>query len=43
VFGTFLNSDADTLYFTARPNQQTNGLFGKIVAQPSADNGQAMQ
>jgi uncharacterized protein (TIGR03118 family) len=43
VFGTFLNSDADTLYFTAGPNQQTNGLFGKIVAQPSADNGQAMQ
>jgi uncharacterized protein (TIGR03118 family) len=34
VFGTFLNSDADTLYFTAGPNQQTNGLFGKIVAQP---------
>jgi len=43
VFGTFLNSDADTLYFTAGPNQQTNGLFGKIIAQPSADNGQAMQ
>jgi uncharacterized protein (TIGR03118 family) len=35
VFGTFLNSDADTLYFTAGPNQQTNGLFGKIVAQPN--------
>jgi uncharacterized protein (TIGR03118 family) len=34
VFGTFLNSDADTLYFTAGPNQQQNGLFGKIVAQP---------
>jgi uncharacterized protein (TIGR03118 family) len=43
VFGTFLNSDADTLYFTAGPNQQTNGLFGKIVAQPSEDNDQAMQ
>jgi len=28
VFGTFLNSDGDTLYFTAGPNQQTNGLLG---------------
>lgn len=37
-FGTFLNSDADTLYFTAGPNQQQNGLFGKIVAQPMTDN-----
>ena len=37
VFGTFLNSDADTLYFTAGPNQQQNGLFGKIVAQPDTD------
>jgi uncharacterized protein (TIGR03118 family) len=36
VFGTFLNSDADTLYFTAGPMQQQNGLFGKIVAQPSS-------
>jgi uncharacterized protein (TIGR03118 family) len=41
VFGTFLNSDADTLYFTAGPNQQQDGLFGKIVAQSST--GQAMQ
>jgi uncharacterized protein (TIGR03118 family) len=40
VFGTFLNSVADTLYFTAGPNQQTNGLFGQIVAQPGD---QAMQ
>ncbi len=30
VFGTFLNSGTDTLYFTAGPNQQQNGLFGKI-------------
>jgi uncharacterized protein (TIGR03118 family) len=37
VFGTFANSDADTLYFTAGPNQQTNGLFGTIVAQPRSD------
>jgi uncharacterized protein (TIGR03118 family) len=37
VFGTFRNSDADTLYFTAGPKQQTNGLFGKIVAQPGPD------
>lgn len=36
VFGTFANSDADTLYFTAGPNQQTNGLFGRIMAQPRA-------
>jgi uncharacterized protein (TIGR03118 family) len=33
IFGTFRNADADTLYFTAGPNQQQNGLFGKIVAQ----------
>jgi uncharacterized protein (TIGR03118 family) len=37
VFGTFLKSDADTLYFTAGPNEQTNGLFGKIVAMPAVD------
>jgi hypothetical protein len=43
VFGTFLNSDADTLYFTAGPNQQTNGLFGKIVAQPQQQNAQGQQ
>jgi uncharacterized protein (TIGR03118 family) len=36
-FGTFLNSDADTLYFTAGPNNQTNGLFGSLVAQVRAD------
>lgn len=41
VLGTFLNSGTDTLYFTAGPNQQQNGLFGKIVAQPSADNDRA--
>jgi uncharacterized protein (TIGR03118 family) len=40
VFGTFLNSDADTLYFTAGPNQQSNGLFGKIVAQPQQQSAQ---
>jgi uncharacterized protein (TIGR03118 family) len=34
VFGTFRNSDADTLYFTAGPNNQTNGLFGKITPVP---------
>jgi uncharacterized protein (TIGR03118 family) len=36
-FGTFLNSDADTLYFTAGPNNQTNGLFGSLVAQVRTD------
>jgi hypothetical protein len=35
VFGTFLHSDGDTLYFTAGPNNQTNGLFGEIT--PAAD------
>jgi uncharacterized protein (TIGR03118 family) len=41
LFGTFRNADADTLYFTAGPNQQQNGLFGKIAAQPSPDNDRA--
>ena len=31
-FGTFAGSDPDTLYFTAGPNNQTDGLFGKITA-----------
>jgi uncharacterized protein (TIGR03118 family) len=31
-FGTFAVSDGDTLYFTAGPNNQTNGIFGKIQA-----------
>jgi uncharacterized protein (TIGR03118 family) len=35
AFGTFLHSDGDALYFTAGPNNQTNGLFGKIT--PAAD------
>jgi uncharacterized protein (TIGR03118 family) len=37
VFGTFLNSVADTLYFTAGPNNQTDGLYGTIVAQPETN------
>jgi uncharacterized protein (TIGR03118 family) len=40
-YGTFRNSDADTLYFTAGPNQQQNGLFGKIVAQPQPEDDRA--
>src|SRR5205807_4779533 len=28
-FGTFAASDGDTLYFTAGPNGETDGLFGK--------------
>ena len=36
-FGTFTNSDADTLYFTAGPNNQNNGLFGSLVAQVRAE------
>jgi uncharacterized protein (TIGR03118 family) len=43
VFGTFLNSDADTLYFTAGPDQQRDGLFGKIVAEPRTDDDRAMR
>jgi uncharacterized protein (TIGR03118 family) len=43
VFGTFRNADADTLYFTAGPNQQQNGLFGKIAAQPQAGDEHAMK
>jgi uncharacterized protein (TIGR03118 family) len=42
-FGTFRNSDADTLYFTAGPNQQQNGLFGKLVAQPRPEDEHAMK
>jgi uncharacterized protein (TIGR03118 family) len=42
-FGTFRNSDADTLYVTAGPNQQQNGLFGKIVAQPRPEDEHAMK
>jgi uncharacterized protein (TIGR03118 family) len=34
VFGTFRNSDGDTMYFTAGPKNQTNGLFGKITPAP---------
>jgi len=41
VFGTFLNSDADTLYYTAGPNQQQDGLFGKIAAQSSSNSAMA--
>jgi hypothetical protein len=41
-FGTFRNSDADTLHFTAGPNQ-TNGLFGKIAAQPRLEDEHAMK
>ena len=43
VFGTFLNSDADTLYFTAGPDQQRDGLFGKILARPRTDDDSAMR
>jgi uncharacterized protein (TIGR03118 family) len=43
AFGTFLNADADTLYFTAGPNQQQNGRFGRIVAQPRPEDENAMK
>lgn len=31
-FGTFAGSDGDTLYFTAGPNDEADGLFGKLTA-----------
>lgn len=31
-FGTFAASDGDTLYFTAGPNDEADGLFGKLTA-----------
>jgi uncharacterized protein (TIGR03118 family) len=38
-FGTFAVSDGDTLYFTAGPNNQLDGIFGKITAvRPDHDN-----
>lgn len=37
VFGNFTNSDADTLYYTAGPNQQQDGLFGKLAPQSSSE------
>jgi hypothetical protein len=43
LFGTFRNADADILYFTAGPNQQQNGLFGQIVAQPRPEDEHAMK
>ena len=37
-FGTFAASDGDTLYFTAGPNNQLDGIFGKITAvRPAHD------
>jgi uncharacterized protein (TIGR03118 family) len=36
-FGTFAASDGDTLYFTAGPNNQLDGIFGKITAVRPAD------
>jgi uncharacterized protein (TIGR03118 family) len=35
-FGTFAASDGDTLYFTAGPNHEADGLYGKITAVQSA-------
>ena len=32
------NSNSDTLYFTAGPNEETNGLFGTITPVSKADN-----
>ena len=31
-FGTFAASDGDTLYFTAGPNVEADGVFGKLTA-----------
>jgi uncharacterized protein (TIGR03118 family) len=35
-FGGFAGSDGDTLYFTAGPNNQMDGLLGKITAVSAA-------
>jgi uncharacterized protein (TIGR03118 family) len=35
TFGTFAASDGDTLYFTAGPHHESDGLFGKIAAVAS--------
>jgi hypothetical protein len=32
ILGGGRNSSSDTLYFTAGPNDETNGLFGTITA-----------
>jgi hypothetical protein len=32
------NSNSDTLYFTAGPNDETNGLFGTITPVSNTDN-----
>ena len=32
TFGTFAASDGDTLYFTAGPNDEADGLFGQLTA-----------
>jgi len=37
-FGTFAASDGDTLYFTSGPNNQLDGIFGKIVAVGPSSN-----
>jgi uncharacterized protein (TIGR03118 family) len=36
-FGSFLGSDGGTLYFTAGPNNQLDGIFGQITAVRPAD------
>jgi uncharacterized protein (TIGR03118 family) len=36
-FGSFAASDGDTLYFTAGPNNQLDGIFGKITAVRPAE------
>jgi uncharacterized protein (TIGR03118 family) len=35
-FGTFNGSDGDTLYFTAGPNDEADGMFGKLTAVAAA-------
>jgi len=39
TFGSFAASDGDTLYFTAGPNDEEDGLFGKLTAAPVARRG----
>jgi hypothetical protein len=37
TLGGGAKSSSDTLYFTAGPNGETDGLFGTIIPCPSAE------
>jgi hypothetical protein len=33
TFGRFMNADPGTLYFTAGPNGETDGLYGSLTPE----------